>query len=76
MKTEQKLGGAPMDSDEKQFLEFGSLGLNENFNRDRLYMEEAEEEDLSDRWKQWKPMKNYEKRWKTMKNNEKQWKTM
>ena len=48
MKTDQNLG-ALMDTDEKQFLEFGSLGLNENFNRDRLYMEEAEEEDLIDR---------------------------
>ena len=50
MKTDQNLG-ALMDADEKQFLEFGSLGLNENFNRDRIYMEEAEEEDLIDRLK-------------------------
>ena len=40
-----------MEADEKQFLEFGSIGSNENFNRDRIYMEEAEEEDLIDRLK-------------------------
>ena len=56
MKTTQQLGEASIDIDKNSFAnhfegtdgEFGSIDYNENFNRDRLYMD-AEEEDLINR---------------------------
>ena len=56
MKTTQQLGEASIDIDKNSFAnefegtegEFGSINYNENFNRDRLYMD-AEEEDLINR---------------------------
>ena len=53
MKTTQQLGEASIDIDKNSFAnhfegtdgEFGSIDENENFNRDRLYMD-AEEEHL------------------------------
>ena len=54
MKTNQNLGGASIDIDKNSFeeqlegTEFGSIDSNENFNRDRLYMD-AEKEDLTDK---------------------------
>ena len=58
MKTTQQLGEASIDIDKKSFAnqfegtegEFGSIDYNENFNRDRLYMDAEEEEDLINRW--------------------------
>ena len=56
MKTTQQLGEASIDIDKNSFAnqfegtegEFGSIDYNENFNRDRLYMD-ADEEDLINR---------------------------
>ena len=56
MKTTQQLGEASIDIDKNSFAnqfegtdgEFGSIDYNENFNRDRLYMD-AEEEHLINR---------------------------